>query len=127
MERRSVDTAFGIVFIIVAVVIFFPAVFMLLFETFGPTPPPLDGDVGTLGEKEMARLSKSPEGMTFIGLTVGWFIAGAVIPFAIAITSLQVARRIFREARTGILKAAALLSVLLLYVVFTLFSLYYPS
>lgn len=126
MKRRSVDTAFGIVFIIVAVVIFYPAVFMLLFETFGPTPPPLDGNVGTLGEEEMARLSKSPEGMIFMGLTVGWMIAGAVIPFGIAITSLQAARRIFREARNGILKAAALLSVLLLYIVFTLFSLYSP-
>ncbi len=124
MDRRSVDTGFGIAFIVIAVVVFYPAVYMFLFETFGPTPPVSGDQLAALDEAERMHLSKSPEGMTFMGLTVGWFIAGAVIPFGVAITTLQTARRLFRQSRPGILKVAALLSVPALYGAFSLFSLY---
>ena len=110
MERSSVDTAFGIAFITIAVVILYPTVFMFLYDTFGPNPPQLTVKV------------ESPEVMTFMGLTIAWFIAGVVIPFGVAFAVMKLARRIFQEARGGVLKVSAILSVILLYGAFTLFN-----
>lgn len=122
MKRSTVDTAFAVAFIFIAVVMVYPTSYMFLHGLFGPRPPLESADSELLLGEENDVVTTQRDAVLFLSLNWAWFASGAIIPIGIAYAAYRAALRIFVSAGPRALGISAFLSVWSLYGFVTLFA-----
>lgn len=123
MDRPTVDTWFGIVFIVILVVLLYPTTFMFLHSVWGPEPPDPPDDYDPENPSHVEAFVKGNPVGWFMAVNQAWFVIGVLLPIGAAVTAYRLARRIFRRANPTVLKWGAVTSIGALYIAGTLVSL----